>query len=86
MNAKSCNDFFDIAVTEGGLSNREEYYERLSSHRGVKDLNLPILSINSEDDIFCPFENLPLQDISENNNIIQVNVVGGGHITYWSGI
>lgn len=64
----------------------EDYYRLLSSDEKVESIKIPLLSINSMDDPIIDATTVPLKKIIENENIIQININGGGHISYFANI
>lgn len=68
-----------------GLETLDELYENQSSDKIVSRIQIPILSINSEDDPIIDPNVIPIQDIQENENTIHLSVASGGHIEYLSG-
>lgn len=69
-----------------GLHSELEFYERVSVNEKVHKVMIPLLSINSKDDLVTPIESIPVEEIIENANIIQINTNGGGHIEFYSGL
>ena len=82
------NREFDInyAVPDLKLKDVSQYYDMLTAHDKVDRIRVPTLSINSMDDIMIPSTNVPIADIMQNPNIIQLMVAGGGHIEYFHGL
>ena len=37
------------------------------------------------DDLFVEFKEAPLKEIEESDNIIHINIKGGGHVEFYSG-
>jgi abhydrolase domain-containing protein 1/3 len=68
------------------MSSPSDYYSMLSSSSAIKDISIPVLSVNSEDDLLIPPTNVPMAAIQQNPNIIQLMVAGGGHIEYFTGL
>jgi len=80
-------DFDELfALPDMGFKTRDEYYNSLSSDKLIGDITVPVLSINSMDDLLIPTSCVPLEKIQQNPNIIQLMVAGGGHIEYFSGL
>lgn len=85
LQATSCQTFFEKIAIEKGFDTVDKYFRSLSSHMHVGDIDIPMLSIHAKDDGVCEFKHVPMEDIRKNENIIQVNVGGGSHITFLSG-
>lgn len=86
--AAQTNREFDELFSLGdlGLTHSGQYYEMLTAHSLVDRIKIPMLAINSMDDILIPRSNIPEAEIPKNPNIIQLLVAGGGHIEYFHGI
>lgn len=68
-----------------GFKNIEEYYEKQSSDKTVDKIQIPLLTLNSDDDMIIDSGSIPLEKIRKNENIIHLKVKGGGHIGYLTG-
>ena len=80
-------DFDNLVVkADKGVEHIDDYYELLSSHKDALSISIPLLSINSMDDPVIDPNHIPLDDIMQNPNIIQLMVAGGGHIEYFHGL
>ncbi len=75
-----------VTAIDHGVSHPNEYFENLSTHKLAKEISIPLLSINSEDDPIVHPSLVPVDDIVQNPNIIQLMVAGGGHIEYFHGL
>ena len=86
--ATKTNRHFDelFALPDMGFKTTDEYYDNLSSDKFIGDIAIPVLSINSMDDLMIPANCIPLDKIKQNPNIIQLMVAGGGHIEYFTGL
>ena len=62
-----------------GYKNGDEYYRGISSARYIKNINKPLLVINSKDDPICTYKGIPIDDVCENKNIIFILTDKGGH-------
>lgn len=69
-----------------GVDNELEYYYHMDLDFNTHKVEIPLLSINSADDMFCPKHSIPVDEIRENPNFIQIITNGGGHIEFCSGI
>lgn len=85
MDSKSAIDKLFLAK-DLGFESELEFYEKITVHDKVHKVMIPTLSINSSDDMVCPIDCIPIEEIEENPNMIQVNTVGGGHIEFFQGL
>jgi len=76
----------NLATIDAGCSSPNELYKLVSSHELVDQIRIPLLSINSDDDLFVDNSAIPYSDIEQTDSMIQINVAGGGHIEFFSGI
>lgn len=84
LSSKSNREFDqNFALPDLTLEHTDLYYERLSTDTKLDQVRIPLLSINSMDDILIPPSQVPLEQIKQNANIIQLMVSGGGHIEYY---
>jgi predicted alpha/beta-fold hydrolase len=78
--------FDEVCATAGlGLQNREEYYEAMSTHNKIGRINVPVLSMNSSDDLLIRPSVVPFGDIERNPYFLHLQVTGGGHTEYFHG-
>ena len=86
LDSKNNKEFDEqCSILDLELDHPDKYYEMLTSKNLIKEISVPVLSINSEDDPLIPKTNVPIQDIESNSNLIQLMVSGGGHIDYLDG-
>lgn len=69
-----------------GCKNAVDYYEMLSSGRRLKDVKVPFLLINAEDDPFIDPRGLPKDIHLKNKNILFVLTKKGAHIGWIEGV
>ena len=62
-----------------GYKNGDDYYRGISSAKYIKNINKPLLVINSKDDPICTYKGIPMDDVCENKNIIFILTEKGGH-------
>ena len=87
VEARTMTEFHQrVTCKDLGHTEPVDFYESLSSHRDIQQIQVPVLSINSMDDPLIPPQNVPLEAIRANHNLIQVLVSGGGHIEYFHGL
>lgn len=69
-----------------GCKDDEEYYELISSGKRLKDVRVPLLLINAEDDPFISPKGLPRDAHVKNENLLFVRTQKGGHLGWVEGI
>ena len=69
-----------------GYANVEEYWDRLSPHRQLLHVKVPLLSLNAADDVFSPEKSIPVHLTERNPNIAFVVTLKGGHIGFMEGV
>lgn len=77
------NKLFSLHFTQ--YQDLDAYKSSVSSVGYIKSIEVPTLAINSRNDIVSPHQAIPLDEIKQNANFIQVMVNGGGHMEYFSG-
>jgi len=75
-----------LAAKDAGCSSLDEFYALVESHKLVHKIRVPLVSINSDDDMFIDNSGIPYSEIEKTDSIIQINVAGGGHIEFFSGL
>lgn len=86
LKTKSNVEFDEICATAGlGLEKLEEYYDHLSCHEKISRVSVPVLSMNTGDDILIPVSVIPFEELASNPHIIHLQVTGGGHTEYFHG-
>lgn len=82
------NKDFDFKLSAKGLDHErpEEYYEALSTYQMMDRIQVPLLSINSSNDLLIPKSVIPFEEIKLNPRIVHYQVAGGGHTEYFSGL
>lgn len=86
LNTQSNMEFdYECSTRDLGYKSLEDYYHKLSTHEGIEKINVPLLNINSVDDILIPKEAIPLESLKNNSKVIHLEVNGGGHIEYFQG-
>jgi predicted alpha/beta-fold hydrolase len=79
-------DFDRVCAAIGvGLESREEYYDALSTHNKIAKINVPVLSMNSSDDLLIPPSVIPFDEIQQNPYFLHLQVTGAGHTEYFTG-
>lgn len=75
---------FDTIVTRvlGGFPSTEEYYKSQSSARVARDVRVPLLGINAEDDVIACVDGVPLEAAQENPFLVFAITKRGGVSLY----
>ena len=79
-NLKNFDDFYTAKIF--GFSCADEYYRNVSSVNEMKNINVPLLCINAEDDQICFEESIPYDDIKLNKNIALLHTSHGSHSAF----
>ncbi|XP_074057628.1 phospholipase ABHD3 [Macrotis lagotis] len=87
MKAKSIREF-DKRFTSVmfGYRSIDDYYSDASPNRRLKSVGIPVLCLNSEDDVFSPRHAIPIETAKQNPNVALVLTSYGGHIGFLEGI
>jgi len=75
-----------FVVPNYGYKNVEEYWAKLSPHRQLLNVKIPLLSLNAADDVFSPEHSIPVHLTETNPNIAFVVTAKGGHIGFMEGM
>ncbi|XP_027948335.1 phospholipase ABHD3 isoform X1 [Eumetopias jubatus] len=87
MKAKSIREF-DKRFTSVmfGYQTIDDYYTDASPNRRLKSVGIPVLCLNSVDDVFSPSHAIPIETARQNPNVALVLTSYGGHIGFLEGI
>ncbi|EPY75649.1 hypothetical protein CB1_001599006 [Camelus ferus] len=87
MKAKSIREF-DKRFTSVmfGYPTIDDYYMDASPNRRLKSVGIPVLCLNSVDDVFSPRHAIPIETAKQNPNVALVLTSYGGHIGFLEGI
>ncbi|XP_054671092.1 phospholipase ABHD3 isoform X1 [Grus americana] len=69
-----------------GYRTIDDYYEDASPCRKLKSVGIPVLCLNSVDDVFSPRHAIPVEAAKQNANVALVLTSCGGHIGFLEGI
>ncbi|NXD64413.1 ABHD3 Phospholipase, partial [Eolophus roseicapillus] len=69
-----------------GYRTIDDYYEDASPCRKLKSVGIPVLCLNSVDDVFSPGHAIPVETAKQNANVALVLTSCGGHIGFLEGI
>lgn len=65
-----------------GFEGADDYYQRSSSKYFVKNIAIPTLIVNAENDPLVPYRSLPMEAIADMNNVWLELTQQGGHCGY----
>uniref|UniRef100_A0A2K5HRG9 AB hydrolase-1 domain-containing protein n=1 Tax=Colobus angolensis palliatus TaxID=336983 RepID=A0A2K5HRG9_COLAP len=87
MKAKSIREF-DKRFTSVmfGYRTIDDYYTDASPSRRLTSVGIPVLCLNSVDDVFSPSHAIPIETAKQNPNVALVLTSYGGHIGFLEGI
>ncbi|XP_055092601.2 phospholipase ABHD3 isoform X2 [Symphalangus syndactylus] len=87
MKAKSIREF-DKRFTSVmfGYQTIDDYYTDASPSPRLKSVGIPVLCLNSVDDVFSPSHAIPIETAKQNPNVALVLTSYGGHIGFLEGI
>ena len=79
---------FDDAFTSKAMGYKDamDYYTNISSDKSVWDVQVPLMSINAEDDPFIYHKGVPISAHEKNDNLLFVVTRKGGHLGWIEGI
>ncbi|KAF3322441.1 embryogenesis-associated protein EMB8 isoform X1 [Carex littledalei] len=85
-NARSVRDFDEgLTRVTFGFKSVDDYYYNSSSSRSIKDVSVPLLCIQAENDPIAPSRGIPREDIKENPNCLLIVTPKGGHLGWVAG-
>ena len=65
-----------------GFLNADDYYEKCSSKKFLKEILKPTLIINAKNDPFLSPECFPYEEVKNNKNIVFIAAERGGHVGF----
>ena len=74
-----------IIIPQYGFRDVEHYYTEASSSKWLKYIRIPTLILSAIDDPICPISGPPLDDVLQNPNLIAIETLEGGHVSYLQG-
>ncbi|MCO5568424.1 hypothetical protein L7F22_022123 [Adiantum nelumboides] len=84
--ARSVRDFDDgLTRVSFGYKSVDDYYKDASSSRSIKDVRIPLLCIQADDDPIAPSRGIPRAEIWDNGNCFLVVTPSGGHLGWVAG-
>lgn len=75
--------FFTFKLIERGHENAGRFYQHFSCHEDIKDIERPVLFIQSGNDPISKVEFLPRQVILQKENLLAVVTPRGAHVEYF---
>ncbi|XP_075388844.1 phospholipase ABHD3 [Tenrec ecaudatus] len=87
MKAKSIREFDErFTSVMFGYRTIDDYYTDASPNRRLKSVGIPVLCLNSVDDVFSPSHGIPIETAKQNPNVALVLTSYGGHIGFLEGL
>ncbi|KAK9403371.1 N-acetyltransferase ESCO1 [Crotalus adamanteus] len=87
MKAKTIREFDkQFTTVMFGYPSVEAYYEDASPCHKLKKIGIPVLCLNSLDDVFSPNHAIPVEIAKQNTNIALILTSYGGHIGFLEGL
>lgn len=84
--ARTVRDFDDgLTRVSFGYETVDDYYKDASSSNSIKDVRIPLLCIQADDDPIAPSRGIPRDDILENGQCFLVVTPSGGHLGWVAG-
>lgn len=85
-NAKTVRDFDDgLTRVSFGFKSVDDYYSNSSSSDSIKNISIPLLCIQAENDPIAPSRGIPRDDIKANPNCLLIVTPQGGHLGWIAG-
>lgn len=86
LNAKTIREF-DEALTRVsfGFKSVDDYYANSCSSDSIRNVRIPLLCIQAENDPIAPSRGIPREDIKENPNCLLIVTPQGGHLGWVAG-
>ncbi|KAL0446530.1 UNVERIFIED_CONTAM: Embryogenesis-associated protein [Sesamum latifolium] len=85
-NAKSVREFDDgLTRVSFGFKSVDDYYSNSSSSDSIKNVSIPLLCIQAENDPIAPSRGIPREDIQKNPNCMLIVTPKGGHLGWVAG-
>ncbi|XP_057773649.1 embryogenesis-associated protein EMB8 [Salvia miltiorrhiza] len=85
-NAKSVREFDEgLTRVSFGFKSVDDYYSNSSSSDFIKNVTIPLLCIQAENDPIAPSRGIPREDIQKNPNCMLIVTPKGGHLGWVAG-
>jgi uncharacterized protein len=86
MNTKSMVVFDDLIVAKMlGHKGYLEYYQEFSCDQRLKDIRIPLFTMNSADDPILDYICIPTEEYTKNEDQILMVTPYGGHVGWFTG-
>ncbi|KAJ1280204.1 hypothetical protein BS78_04G213300 [Paspalum vaginatum] len=84
--ARSVRDFDEgLTRVSFGFKSVDDYYSNSSSSDSIKNVCIPLLCIQADNDPIAPSRGIPREDIKENPNCLLIVTPKGGHLGWVAG-
>lgn len=85
-NAKTVRDFDEgLTRVSFGFKSVDDYYSNSSSSDSIKNISIPLLCIQADNDPIAPSRGIPREDIKANPNCLLIVTPQGGHLGWVAG-
>ncbi|KAM0923606.1 hypothetical protein ACQ4PT_005406 [Festuca glaucescens] len=85
-NAKTVRDFDEgLTRVSFGFKSVDDYYSNSSSSDSIKNVSIPLLCIQADNDPIAPSRGIPREDIKANPNCLLIVTPQGGHLGWVAG-
>ncbi|XP_073155339.1 embryogenesis-associated protein EMB8 isoform X2 [Henckelia pumila] len=85
-NAKSVREFDEgLTRVSFGFESVDDYYSKSSSSDSIRNVSIPLLCIQAENDPIAPSRGIPREDIEKNPNCMLIVTPKGGHLGWVAG-
>lgn len=85
-NAKTVRDFDEgLTRVSFGFRSVDDYYSNSSSSDSIKNVSIPLLCIQADNDPIAPSRGIPREDIKANPNCLLIVTPEGGHLGWVAG-
>uniref|UniRef100_A0A0E0CP52 AB hydrolase-1 domain-containing protein n=1 Tax=Oryza meridionalis TaxID=40149 RepID=A0A0E0CP52_9ORYZ len=85
-NARSVRDFDEgLTRVSFGFNSVDDYYSNSSSSDSIKNVSIPLLCIQADNDPIAPSRGIPREDIKANPNCLLIVTPQGGHLGWVAG-
>lgn len=85
-NARTVRDFDEgLTRVSFGFKSVDDYYSNSSSSDSIKNVTVPLLCIQADNDPIAPSRGIPREDIKANPNCLLIVTPQGGHLGWVAG-
>ncbi|KAI1305377.1 Phospholipase ABHD3 [Halotydeus destructor] len=87
MESKTLAEFDErFTSKQWGYKSAKDYYHDASNKGKLNRIKVPAICITAADDMFCPLESLPIDEIKESSHVAMIVTQRGGHIGFMDGL